>query len=235
MKTYLDLAEIEELEESATCMRDKLLIRILVRTGCRISELLALKVQDIDFKNETVTIAHLKTKLNLSCPECSVRLARSHKFCPGCGISVEKPVAKALEKERRRVIPIDRESLELLEDFIIKDRTKDLIFQVTPTRAFQVVKECAEKAGLPKLVHPESGKEHHVSPHKLRDAFAVHAVQVDDSGDGLRMLQYHLGHQNINTTMRYRKLSGAEHKEWYDKILEQVHSKTGTNKLNGAE
>jgi integrase/recombinase XerD len=178
MKTYLDLEEIEKLEEETICLRDRLLIRLLFRLGCRISELLALKVQDIDFKNETVTIAHLKTRLNLSCPECGVKLARSHKFCPGCGISVEKPVAKALEKERKRVIPIDRESLNLLEDFIIKDRTKDLIFQVTPTRAFQVVKECAEKAGLPKLIHPESGKEHHISPHKLRDAFAVHAVKT---------------------------------------------------------
>jgi len=223
MKTYLELDEVEKLEAEAAYMRDRLLIRLLFRLGCRISELLSLNVQDIDFKNETINIAHLKTRLNLSCPECSTKLARSHKFCPGCGISVEKPVAKALEKERKRVIPIDRESLDLLEDFIINDRTKDFIFQITPGRAFQIVKECAEKAGLPMLIHPESGKKHHISPHKLRDAFAVYAVKVDDSGDGLRMLQYHLGHQNINTTMKYRKLSGAEHKEWYDKILEQVH------------
>ena len=82
----------------------------------------------------------------------------------------------------------------------------------------QIIKECAEKAGLPRLVNVESGKEHSVSPHKLRDAFAVHAVKLDDSGDGLRLLQEHLGHQSITTTMKYRKVSGEEQKEWYEKL-----------------
>jgi integrase/recombinase XerD len=69
------------------------------------------------------------------------------------------------------------------------------------------------------MVNPETGCAKGVSPHRLRDAFAVNAVQVDDSGDGLRLLQEHLGHQNITTTMRYRKVSGEEHKEWYGKLF----------------
>jgi integrase/recombinase XerD len=82
------------------------------------------------------------------------------------------------------------------------------------------VKECAIKAGLGDLAYSESGKAHHVSPHRLRDAFAILAVKKDDSGDGLRLLQEHLGHQSITTTMRYRKLSGEEQKEWYGKLWE---------------
>ena len=78
--------------------------------------------------------------------------------------------------------------------------------------------ECAGKARLPRLINPESGKLHNVSPHKLRDAFAVHAVKQNDSGDGIRLLQEHLGHQSITTTMRYRKVSGEEQKEWYQKL-----------------
>jgi len=42
-------------------------------------------------------------------------------------------------------------------------------------------------------------------PHTLRDAFAVHAVKLDDSGDGLRLLQEHLGHRNFNTTASTEK------------------------------
>ncbi len=71
------------------------------------------------------------------------------------------------------------------------------------------------------MIVSESGREHNVSPHRLRDAFAVHAVKLDDSGDGLRMLQQHLGHQSIVTTMRYRKVSGEEQKEWYGKLWEK--------------
>lgn len=95
---------------------------------------------------------------------------------------------------------------------------KTLLFGVNRFRAWGIIKECAEKAGLPRLVKPETGRTHNVSPHRLRDAYAVHAVKVDDSGDGLRMLQEHLGHQSITTTMRYSKVSGDEHKAWYAQL-----------------
>ena len=44
------------------------------------------------------------------------------------------------------------------------------------------------------------------------------AVQHDDSTDGIRMLQEWLGHANIGTTMRYRKVAGQELKDWYEKL-----------------
>ncbi len=75
-----------------------------------------------------------------------------------------------------------------------------------------------EEAGLPRIINTETGKIHNISPHKLRDAFAVHAVKHNDTGDGLRMLQEHLGHQSFNTTARYRKVAGEEHRRWYDDL-----------------
>jgi integrase/recombinase XerD len=69
------------------------------------------------------------------------------------------------------------------------------------------------------LVNAETGKVHNVSPHRLRDAFAVMAVKKNDSGDGIRLLQEHLGHQSITTTMKYRKISGEEQKDWYENLL----------------
>ena len=68
------------------------------------------------------------------------------------------------------------------------------------------------------LVNPETGRIRSVSPHRLRDAFAVHAMKLDDSGDGLRLLQEHLGHASFNTTARYRKVAGEEHRKWYDSL-----------------
>ena len=47
MKTYLEPEDIELIEGAATCLRDRLLIRILFRLGCRVSEALAFKVSDI--------------------------------------------------------------------------------------------------------------------------------------------------------------------------------------------
>lgn len=230
-KAFLEPEEVRSLEDAAEYLRDRLLIRILFRLGCRISEALALDVKDIDFSQGSVTIEHLKTRLKLSCPQCSARLAKSHAFCPGCGIKVERAVAEAKEHRRVRTLPIDDDTLELLKEYIdragpVSRNGKRLIFGINRQRAWEVIRKCADRSGLGELANPETGQLHRVSPHRLRDAFAVMAVQRDDSTDGIRMLQEQMGHANIGTTMRYRKVAGVELREWYGKLWEQDGKRT---------
>jgi integrase/recombinase XerD len=226
VKTYLEPSEISLLENETTNLRDRLLIKLLFHLGCRISEALALKVEDIDFNHGTITIQHLKASLKLSCSGCGQRLGRTHTFCPKCGIKVEKAQVEQQERRRQRALPVDSDTLGMLREYIrrggpvLRDGKK-LIFAINRHRGWQIVKGCAERANLPKLVNPETGRIHNVSPHKLRDAFAVRAVKTDDSGDGLRLLQQHLGHASFNTTAKYRKVSGEEHREWYQKLWEK--------------
>jgi integrase/recombinase XerD len=223
MKAYIEQEEVILMERAAPNLRDRLLIRLLSHLGCRISEALALKVEDIDFKQGTVTIQHLKQRLKLMCPSCQSKLGKSHSYCPKCGGKIERTHTEELQHCRQRVLPVDRDTLKILEDYVrrggpvVKDG-KRLIFGINRHRAWQIIKECAERAGLPKLINPETGKVHNISPHRLRDAFATHAVKTNDSGDGLRMLQEHLGHQGITTTMKYRKISGREQKAWYKQL-----------------
>ena len=80
MKVYVEPHEIEQMEEQAACLRDKLLIHLLFRLGCRVSEALGLRVEDIDFERGTVTIQHLKARMRLSCTQCGARLGRTHTF-----------------------------------------------------------------------------------------------------------------------------------------------------------
>jgi integrase/recombinase XerD len=225
-KTYLEPNEIEQLESTATCLRDKLLTRLLFHLGCRISEALALKVEDIDFTRSTVTIIHLKRQLKLSCSNCGARLSAAAVFCPKCGGRIEKRQAEEQQHRRQRVLPIDSDTLKMLKEYVhrggpVLKEGKRLIFGINRHRAWQIIKECAEKARLPKLVTPETGRVHNVSPHRLRDAFAVMAVKLDDSGDGLRLLQEHLGHASFNTTAKYRKISGKELKDWYQRLWQK--------------
>ena len=222
-RPYLEIDEVASLEKEATNLRDRLLIKVLFHLGCRISEALALEVNDIDSARGTVTIEHLKSRIKLACPKCGARLGKSHTFCPKCGVKVEEVVAKEQEHRRVRTLPLDGDTLEMLKDYIkrggpVTRNGKEFLFGINRHRAWQIVGACAERAGLPKLVNTETGKVHNISPHRLRDAFAVHAVKLDDSGDGLRMLQEHLGHQSFNTTAKYRKVSGKEHRDWYQKL-----------------
>lgn len=223
MKAYLEPKEIILMERAASNLRDKILIHILFRLGCRISEALFIKVDDIDFNQGTVMIIHLKRRIKLSCANCAARLGAAHIFCPKCGGKIEKSRVEELQHHRQRVLPLDQDTLKMLKEYVrrggsIIKEGKKLIFGINRHRAWQIIKECAERAGLPKLINPENGRVHNVSPHKLRDAFAVNAVKIDDSGDGLRLLQEHLGHQSFNTTAKYRKVAGEEHREWYDKL-----------------
>lgn len=225
MKAYLDFSDIDLMEKAASCQRDRLLIRLLFHLGCRVSEALALKVSDIDFKQATATILHLKTCIRLSCPKCKARLGKRHQFCPECGEEVNKAWKRQQEHRRIRILPVDRHTLDMLEDFITQNHStyntgSELVFGLDRHRAWQIVRDCAEKAGLAPVVNPETGRVRGVSPHRLRDAFAVHTMKLDDSGDGLRLLQEHLGHLSFNTTARYRKIAGEEHRQWYERLWE---------------
>jgi integrase/recombinase XerD len=223
MKTYLESDDVDLMERATSNLRDKILVRLLFRLGCRISEALALKVDDIDFEQGTISIVYLKRRLKLSCAKCGARLGMSHSFCPNCGSRVEGVISEGKEHRRQRVLPIDSQTLDMLKEYIerggpVLKEGKRLIFSINRHRAWQIVEQCARMAGLPKLINTETGKVHNVSPHRLRDAFAVHAVKLNDSGDGLRLLQEHLGHQSFNTTAKYRKVAGEEHREWYQKL-----------------
>ena len=187
MKTYLGTQEIAHLEKEATNLRDRLLIRTLSHVGCRVSEALVLRIEDIDLNQGTVRIQHLKARFKLTCPQCGARLGRSYVFCPGCGTRVEGVIAEEREHRRLRILPVDKETLRMLQDYIrrggpvIRDGER-LIFGIHRHRAWQIIRDCAEKANLPKLVNPETGRVHNVSPHKLRDAFAVYSFLIEREG-----------------------------------------------------
>jgi integrase/recombinase XerD len=220
-KVYLSPEEVESMAETATCVRDNLLIRMLFWLACRVSEVLGIRVEDVDPVQGTVTIKHLKTRTKLLCPHCGTRMSRMAKFCPGCGKEVPEPLRKEQEMHRIRTIPLEKKTMDMLIDFIRRDGTKGLIFKIGRIQAQLIVKDCARRAGVGELVNPETGKVRGVSPHRLRDAFAVMAVQADDSTDSVRMLQEHLGHQSIATTLKYRKVAGTELQEWYGRLGQQ--------------
>jgi len=219
-KAYLEPSEVEALENAAKTPRDRLLIRLLFRLGCRVSEALSLTVPNIDFESNMVTIVHLKSRVWITCQHCRATLGLKHDFCPKCGAKSELNASQRAEQRRQRSLPLDSETLSRIRNHIASGAVVmrygvAYLFGINRHRVWQIVRECAERAGLPDLVNPETGKIRGVSPHRLRDAFAVHAMKTNDSGDGLRLLQEHLGHMSFDTTAKYRKVAGKEHQEWY--------------------
>ena len=179
METYLKPSDIERMERAAICLRDKLLIRLLFRLACRISEALALKVEDIDLDRGSATIIHLKSRVRLLCPGCGARLGKAHCFCPGCGQKVDEAIKKELEHRRLRTLPVDAETLKMLREYIKRGGpvTRDgaqFIFGINRHRAWQIIRDCAARAGLSPLVNPETGRMRGISPHRLRDSYRTY-------------------------------------------------------------
>jgi len=229
MKTYLDPQDVELTEKQATSPRDRLLIRLLFRLGCRVSEALAITINDVDFEVGTIRILHLKTRSWLSCPHCKASLARRHRFCPECGVETRESNQRESTKRKQRILPVDKDTLRLLREYLSQNLTvtsdgSRVVFPINRHRAWQIVRNCAFKAGIPGLINPETGRPRGISPHRLRDAFSVYAMKLDDSGDGMRLLQEHLGHSSFNTTAKYRKIAGNEHRLWYSQLWQDIQS-----------
>jgi len=140
MKAYLEPHEIQLMENAATNFRDRLLIRLLFHAGCRVSEALALAVEDVDFARGTITIQHLKSRLKLCCSRCGAGLGRSHTFCPKCGEKVEEALVQQQEHRRVRTLPIDSDTSRMLRDYVerggpVQREGKMLIFGINRHRA----------------------------------------------------------------------------------------------------
>ena len=174
MKTYLEPSDADRLEQASQYLRDKILIRLVFRLACRISEAVAISVEDIDFERKKVAIPHLKSRVDAICPTCKTRLARSYRWCPGCGSRNEDPELRISEHRRVKSLRLDDKTLEMLREYIerggaVSRNGQNLILGISPSHAYYIIRECARQASLPYLADPKTGKLRRVSLHKMRD------------------------------------------------------------------
>jgi len=205
---YIEPGQIEKLINACSNPRDKAFIALLARTGVRVSEAIELKASDIDSKRGTLIIIHLKERLKLKCPNCGDLLGKRHLFCPGCGKKVDQATREKVEQRRQRVIPIDADTLRLLDEYL-KWRRKfpyrgPLVFPFTRQRGWQLIEKLGRRAGI-KGLHP----------HFLRRLLATTWAS---KGLDVKKLQLLLGHASISTTMEYVDSNFEQLKSEYDKL-----------------
>jgi len=207
---YPEFEQIEKLINTCSNPRDRAFIALLARTGIRISEAIELKVSDIDSKRGTLTIVHLKERLKLKCPNCGEVLGKRHLFCPGCGNKVDQAVRERIQKRRQRIIPVDRNTLRLLDEYLQWRRQfpyrGPLVFPFTRQRGWQLIEKLGRRAGI-KGLHP----------HSLRHLLATRWA---DMGLDVKKLQVLLGHASIATTMEYINSNFEQLRSEYEKLWE---------------
>jgi len=197
LKAYLSPKQVEQLIAVATNLRDVLLIRIPYRTGIRVSQLLALRISDIDFDSRVLVIKVQKMRKN----------------------------GKAIEK--RRMIPVDRGTLDMVREYLQWRKQfpykGDLLFPITRQRVGQIFWKLGRKAGITEIGDPAISKHRNLHPHVLRHSFAIQCVK---KGMSIERLQKILGHASPTTTSIYLQWSSTDLHEDYDKIWEDERTET---------
>ncbi len=216
----MEFKHINRLIAAANNPRDKAFVAVLGKSGMRVSEAVQIKISDIDFERAVLTIVHLKERSKLKCPNCGEILGKRHLFCPGCGNKVNQAIREKVEQRRQRTIPIDHDTLRLLDEYL-KWRRKflyrgPLVFPFTRQRGWQLVEKLGRRIGI-KGLHP----------HSLRHLLATTWVA---KGLDVKKLQVLLGHASIATTMEYVDSSFEQLRSEYNKLWEIKEDETAETK-----
>ena len=188
LQGYFRPGEIKRIYNSAETLRDKLLIRLLWKTGRRITEILSVQVFDIDFDDPAI-VWHI-------------------------GKKTKRVQGKRVKYDLRRRIPIDSFTFRLIEVYIKQyglDK-KDYLFQspfdtfkpISRQRAFELVRNICYKAE----VYYVGNKRPH--PHHFRHTFAIEMAKKLQSPADLEKLRRIMEHSNLGTTQTYLQFSDED-------------------------
>ena len=227
IKTHFEASEIRAMVDNAPYLRDKVLLSFYGDTGARLSELLRVKVEHIDFERGIVLIPHLKHgSKKRKCPNCDRSSGYKRPFCANCGSTL--PAMPPDMEEKTRLINIGDNTLALIKKYL-ETRTEQTDYLINLSRQwiYEIVRRAAEAIGLKGkcILNPATGKKHYPHPHNFRDSLAVDWLTTVGSDVGKqKALQEHLGHVRFDTTMRYFKLTPSEIKKVSDEVRQKRFS-----------
>ena len=189
---FLDEAEIAKLidapdQKGLAGLRDKAILETIYSSGLRVSELVGLSIDDIDFIGGVLKIFGKGRKERLApIGDRALKCIRAYLE--------KRPGARAPEGKKR-------------PDGILSKRA--VFLNKYGTR----ITDRSIRRILEKYIHITSLRQD-ISVHTLRHSFATHLL---NRGADLRSVQELLGHMNLSTTQIYTHVTSERLKAVYDK------------------
>lgn len=205
LPTVLSLEEVERILDAVDLSRrlgrrDRAMIEFLYSSGVRISELIAVRLEECDWEGRIVRLVP------------GVRRVRKRDGSTG-----EVPVGPKGDKPR--LVPLGRRAIESVREYVEEERaflkgseSEGILFLNARGRplsrmgGWKIVKRWVRRSGVKK----------EVTPHTFRHTFATHLL---DRGADLRAVQEMLGHTDISTTQIYTHVDPpylrAEHRRFH--------------------
>jgi integrase/recombinase XerC len=191
---FLDVEKMVKLiqtpdEHSAAGLRDRAILETLYSTGIRVSELVGIDLDDVDFISGVIKVLGKGSKERI--------------------VPIGEPALAAIRKYiNNRVKPVRRSPKG--EGGGQGSRVKDAVFlnksgrRLTDRSVRRIVDKYIRTCSI----------EEKISPHSFRHSFATHLL---DRGADLRSVQELLGHMNLSTTQIYTHVTTKRLKSVYDK------------------
>lgn len=196
LRGYFEEGQRKAIYEAAESHRDKVLIRLLWVTGRRITEILMVKVHEINFQDNQISF-HIEKK--------------SYKVN---GVRKKKDLV--------RLKPIDIKTCKMLKSYVEESglRPEQYLFEsefkpghyISRQRAFEIVRNCALKAGITRV---GSTAPH---PHHFRHSYAIDMAKKLKTPGDLRKLQMIMEHANLAVTEQYLQFADWELREMVEEI-----------------
>lgn len=172
----LTLEEVEMVRDVLETPREKALFEMYLSTGCRLSELVGVSTNRVDWENRSIDV-----------------------------------VGKG---DKRRTVYFSIRAKIVLEKYLRVSKNPSILFtqSMAPYDALgaeAIQREFAklgQRAGLSSRLHP----------HKLRHTFATNAL---NAGMDIVVIQQLLGHESLETTQIYAKLSQEAIRHSYDQLI----------------
>jgi integrase/recombinase XerC len=236
----LSVGQVTQLIDAAQDPFERAVVEVLYATGVRVSELVALRLENVDFAEHAILVKDgkgSKDRYVLFGSYAELAIRQYQQWRPSKhGYLFEAPERVGqiyldghtwharfyVRKVQREIsvgpadqIPTKQDAREIFNRLVQKIPG----FRPVGARPYSTVairnalNRLAQRVGIP-----------HIHPHALRRAAASHMLQ---HGASLRVVQDLLGHERLNTTMRYTLLDTEHLRAVYDKT--HPHSQGGTN------
>ncbi|MCR4600564.1 MAG: tyrosine-type recombinase/integrase [Clostridia bacterium] len=198
---------IEAPDDSVKGIRDRAILEVLYGTGIRVTELIEMKVSDVNFRIGFIT--------------CSGEFGKA-RIIP-LGRPCREALERYMDRSRDKLIESHLNSIRHGDDksenlkHIIEhgtvpapEKTEDHLFinyhgeKFTRQGLWKIVRQYGEKAGL----------DVKLTPQIIRSSFAAHMIQ---NGADLKSIQELMGYEDPTTVQIYMNVTRNRIKEVYDK------------------
>ncbi|MBR2697262.1 MAG: site-specific integrase [Clostridia bacterium] len=193
---------------------------VFLGTGCRVGELIGLRWQDCDFKNNTISINHNLVYRQQDNGHMELHVT-TPKTSAGCRtIPMLDDVRKALQQQKLLQFQSGRKSVTVdgYTGFVFTNRYGDVFTPHTINRAIERIYKAynAQEAAKAKDENREPVLIRHFSVHNLRHTFCTRFCENESN---IKVIQEIMGHSDVSTTMNvYAEATESKKRESFDNL-----------------